>query len=309
MSRTRLFVLLFLAAALPSACAETPPPGTVPDAAAAAPPPPPPAALQVVSLPGPEGVTLRAVLALPASGVGSRPPVVALHGCGGIGGPLGPPALPRRERDWANRLAALGHPVLFPDSFGSRGVTEVCRAGERGLAPETLRRADAHAAAAWAVTQPWAAGGPGAGVFLLGWSHGGSTTLTAAQAPIPEAAPIRAAIAFYPGCFRLRASMPPWSPAVPLLMLLGEADDWTPARFCQAIAARAGAPEGRLQIVAYPGAHHGFDHPNQAIQTLGGLASPRDGRAHVGTDPAARADVLARVPAFFAAHAGAPGPR
>ena len=73
-------------------------------------------------------------------------PVVALHGCGGLGGPDRPMHLPAREADWAARLAAEGHPVLFPDSFGPRGVAEVCHGGERGIQPENLRRGDALAA-------------------------------------------------------------------------------------------------------------------------------------------------------------------
>lgn len=284
---------------LVSACAAGPPPSAAEPAA-------PRARTETVTLPGPEGITLRAVLALPGEGVASRPPVIALHGCGGLGGPLGPPRLPTRERDWADRLTALGHPVLFPDSFGSRGVTETCRAGEGGIGPETRRRADAHAAVAWAVAQPWAAKGPGGGAFVMGWSHGGSTTLAAAQAPGPEGTRVLGAIAFYPGCFRMRAAVPAWTPAVPFLMLLGGADDWTPARFCQDLVARAGAPEGRIEVVAYPGAHHGFDHPNQPVRTLAGLASPRNGQAHIGTDPAGRADALRRVPDFLAARAGPP---
>ena len=52
----------------------------------------------------------------------------------------------------------------------------------------------------------------------------------------------------------------------------------------------------------YPGAYHDFDHPNLPVRTHKGLAYTGDGRgvAHTGTDPAARADALLRVPAFLA---------
>ncbi|MBY0339352.1 MAG: hypothetical protein K2X11_22250, partial [Acetobacteraceae bacterium] len=73
--------------------------------------------------------TLRARLYLPAEPSG--PAIVALHGCSGIGGADAPIRLGPRERDWAARLTALGHPVLFPDSFGSRGLGEAC--GVRGF--------------------------------------------------------------------------------------------------------------------------------------------------------------------------------
>ncbi|UFN50764.1 dienelactone hydrolase family protein [Roseomonas sp. OT10] len=251
-------------------------------------------AAEVVRFPGPGGVALRAVLVLPPGG---RPgaPVVALHGCGGLGGPGADPRLPAREADWAARLAALGHPVLFPDSFGSRGLAEVCHGGERGITPETLRREDALAAARWASAQPWAAPG---GAFLLGWSHGASTALTAANAPV-EPGLIRGAVALYPGCVRPGRAAPAFAPVAPVLMLLGEADDWTPAAPCRRLAARAtGAP---VEVVAYPDAGHGFDQPRGMPRTLAGLAITPDGsgRATVGQDPAARADALQRVPAFL----------
>ena len=257
---------------------------------------------QAVTLPGPEGIALRALLVLPRESGRRGVPVVALHGCAGIGAPDQPIRLPRRERDWAARLAALGHPVLFPDSFGSRGVAEVCRAGEGRIMPETLRRLDAHAAAAWAVAQPWAAG-PEAGALLLGWSHGGSTALAAVHAPVPPGL-IRAAVALYPGCRRMGQAPPSWEPAAPVLMLLGEADDWTPARWCRALAAAIPPGAAPVEAVSYPGALHGFDQPDMPVRALTGLAMPRGRVVRIGTDPAARADALARVPAFLALHGG-----
>lgn len=259
-------------------------------------------------LPGPDGLALRALLVLPAAPGPPAVPVIALHGCGGIGGPEGPIRLPRRERDWAARLVALGHPVLFPDSFGSRGIAETCRGGDAAAMPETARRQDVHAAASWAVEQPWAAGRE-AGVFLLGWSHGGSTALAAAGAPVPPGL-IRAAIALYPGCRRMGQALPDWAPAAPVLLLLGGMDDWTPARWCQALAARAAGPGGPpITVHTYPGAWHGFDQPAMPLRVLSGLPLVRGGEAHIGTDPAARADALVRVPEFLAAHAQDRPPR
>ncbi|MDU7524183.1 MAG: dienelactone hydrolase family protein, partial [Roseomonas mucosa] len=195
-----------------------------------------------------------------------------------------------------------GHPVLFPDSFGPRGVAEVCHGGERGIQPENLRRGDALAAAAWAERQGWAAAG---GVVLLGWSHGGSTVLAAANrafGPVPEGL-VRGAVALYPGCVRVGRALPPFDPASPVLMLLGGADGWTPARFCEALARRAGERPGpSVESVTYPGAEHGFDQPHMPVRELSGMAiTPKgDGRVRMGTDAAARADALRRVAAFLA---------
>ncbi|MDT8331886.1 dienelactone hydrolase family protein [Roseomonas gilardii] len=263
------------------------------------------AAPEPITFPGPDGLPLRALLVLPGDG---RPgvPVVALHGCGGLGGPDRPMHLPAREADWAARLAAAGHPVLFPDSFGPRGVAEVCHGGERGIQPENLRREDALAAAVWAERQPWVLPG---GVTLLGWSHGGSTVLAAvnrAFGPVPEGL-ILGAVALYPGCVRTGRALPPFDPASPVLMLLGGADGWTPARFCEALARQAGPV---VESVTYPGAEHGFDQPHMPVRELSGMAiTPKgDGRVRMGTDAAARADAIRRTEAFLARLSpGAPG--
>jgi dienelactone hydrolase len=55
-------------------------------------------------------------------------------------------------------------------------------------------------------------------------------------------------------------------------------------------------------IVVYPDAYHDFDHPKLAVHETADLAftAAGGGSAHSGTNPAARADALKRVPAFFA---------
>src|SRR5215470_16424077 len=79
---------------------------------------------------GPESVefaqgdaTLKAVLFRP-DGAGPFPAVVGLHACGGLndrGDALGP-----RYRDWAQHLMKAGFVVLYPDSYGSRGLGPQC---------------------------------------------------------------------------------------------------------------------------------------------------------------------------------------
>jgi dienelactone hydrolase len=245
-----------------------------------------------VTLPGPDGLALRALLALPPGGAPGVP-IIALHGCGGLGAPDRPLRLSRREAEWAARLTEAGHPVLFPDSFGSRGLGQAC--GVRGFpASPATRRDDAHAAAAWAAAQNWAAPG---GAFLLGWSHGGSTVLRAAAVPLPPGL-LRAAIALYPGCGEIRRTLG-WAPGLPVLLLLGAIDDWTPPAACLALAA---AHPARLETVTYPGANHGFDAPAQPIRTR---ALPDGRMVTIGTEPAARDSARERVAEFLAAHGGA----
>lgn len=249
---------------------------------------------QRVTVPGAEGAELRALLFVPENP--TRAPVIALHSCSGLGTVGRPIRLPAHQQDWAARWVAMGHPVLFPDSFGSRGLGEACGVPGFPAGPAGLRRLDALEAARWARAQPWARGD---GVVLVGWSHGGSTTLAAWNSA--PAGLVRAAVALYPGCGR--ASGPP-VPRVegtaPLLMLLGAEDNWTRPQPCLQLA--ASAPD-RIEAVLYPGASHSFDRLSGGIRTL---LLPNGQTVALGPDPAARSASRQRVAAFLEAHAGPP---
>ena len=240
---------------------------------------------QQVAIPGPMGVTLQAAFVEPVGGAHDAG-VVALHGCGG--------PVPDRDAQWAKRLVADGHPVVFPDSFGSRGLGSQCKIKQRPVRPSGLRRQDAIAAAAWLHAQPGVASG---GIVLVGWSNGGGTVLfTAARDPAPSAGLFARFVAFYPGCRTELESG--WAPSGPLLILVGANDDWTPAAPCEALARKY--PD-LITLQVYSGAWHDFDRPDHPVVRRTGLATPPSGTgvAHVGTNPVARADTLARVPAFI----------
>ena len=72
-----------------------------------------------------------------------------------------------------------------------------------------------------------------------------------------------AAVALYPGCTaqlqRRRAAPGAYRPTAPLLILIGEKDDWTPAEPCRKLADAAQAAGYPVRIKIYPDAHHGFD--------------------------------------------------
>jgi dienelactone hydrolase len=242
-------------------------------------------------------VTLKAALYRP-EGTGPFPAVVALHGCGGLydrAGALGP-----RYRDWAQHLAKAGFAVLYPDSYGSRGLGAQCSVRNGAVRPDRERVADADAARRWLQSQPWVKPDH---VSLLGWSTGAVTTLWAVR---PRKAvkngerDFRSAVALYPGCRRLDATA--WSARVPTLVLSGGADDWSPVSFCEHMVAGARGRSARAVIVVYPEAYHDFDHPNRALQVRSGYAFSVDGSGsvHTGTNPNARADALKRVPQWLA---------
>lgn len=248
----------------------------------------PAAAQEKVTLPG-KDVPLRAAIYRP-SGAGPHPAIVALHGCGGLWSRDRPDRPSRRHRDWAARLAAQGFIVVMPDSFGSRGLGPQCEERRRRVRPGIERVEDANAAQRWLAAQPFVQ--PHA-INLLGWSHGGATVLHVLR----NSHGFRKAVAFYPGC-RTLLERGGWVTKIPLMLLIGEDDNWTPPQPCKALAEKAGA---LVTYISYPGAVHGFDTPDSPVRERSGAAYSADGTGVVkqGTNEKARADVLQRVPRFF----------
>jgi dienelactone hydrolase len=114
----------------------------------------------------------------------------------------------------------------------------------------------------------------------------------------PAGHPAGRAGAFYPGCAGL--AQVDYRSTVPLLIQAGEADDWTPARYCESLAGRAGP--GAVEIDVYPGAFHSFDRLDQPIRERPNVTNPNrpGGRgATVGTNPEARARTIARTTAWL----------
>jgi dienelactone hydrolase len=243
------------------------------------------------------GLDLRGELFLPV-GEGPFPAVVALHGCSGLYGRDG--TLSPRHADWAVRLQSAGFIVLFVDSFGSRGAASQCHTKGRVARAWKERVDDALAAMIFLRARRDVKADA---ISLVGWSNGATTVLYVLRktAAGKQQARFASAVAFYPGC-RVPSQRGNWHTSTPLLILIGAADDWTPAAPCQRLAAAADKAGEPVTYQAYPGAYHDFDHPQLKLRVHHGLAYSGDGSgtAHTGTDPAARADAIARVPAFLA---------
>ena len=249
-----------------------------------------------------EGTPLAAYW-LPASVDGPpRPAIVALHGCGGLYRRDGT-TLESRYTDYAARFAAAGYHVLLPDSFGSRGSGPICtlRDSERTITVET-RRGDALAAVRWLRERPDV---DARRIVILGWSHGAMTTLAAINSARAEPArpdaetPLAGAVAFYPGCRALLRET--FTLDTPLLMLLGEKDDWTPPARCVQLAERTRSrqPAAALTVRVYPDSYHGFDGtaPLRFRRDVPNGVSA-DG-VHAGGNPVARAQALRELDQFL----------
>ena len=107
------------------------------------------------------------------------------------------------------------------------------------------------------------------------------------------------AIAFYPGCEAdLKRG---YAPQAPLLLLVGQLDDWTPAAPCAALARAAEEP--KPEIVTYAGAWHGFDSdaPVRLRKDVPNGVHPGQG-VHVGGNAAAWRASRDRIAKFLAEH-------
>lgn len=251
---------------------------------------------QAVDIPNGDAV-IHAMLYRP-EGAGPFPAIVGLHGCSGLGGKAG--AVATRYDEWAKVLVNAGFVVLYPDSYGSRGLGSQCTVRNRRIRTERERVQDANAARRWLQSQPYVRPDR---VSLVGWSNGGISVLWAVRrrgAPAADTKDFRAAVAFYPGCGRLDNAG--WSARIPTLILIGSLDDWTSAKGCEQMVTAARGSGARASIQVYPGAYHDFDHPTRPVQVRTGNAFSTDGsgRVHTGTNPAARADALKRVPQWLA---------
>jgi dienelactone hydrolase len=217
-------------------------------------------------------------------GPGPFPAVVALHGCGGIG--------PHLHR-WAQTLQQWGYVALLVDSFSPRGKTNICDS-TRSVDPQYARMPDAYAAKAYLASQSFVDSNR---IAVMGWSHGGSTTLYAVDniylASI-SAAPFKAAIAWYPGCLLRLLQV-----NAPLLILIGEEDDWTLASRCKDMMSQSEQWGSKtaygVTLQVYPEAHHGFD----SLAPLGSYYGHTCGR-----HPEAAAQAEEEVKGFLAQHLG-----
>ena len=120
----------------------------------------------------------------------------------------------------------------------------------------------------------------------MGFSRGGQVALYSSLEPlrrsvIDDDLSFAAHLALYPSC-----SIPYRAQHVgraPILMLLGGADDYTPAAACRDYAAWYSANGVPVQAITYDGAHHDFDIP-EAPRFLPNLQSARDCKAEVDVE-------------------------
>jgi dienelactone hydrolase len=187
------------------------------------------------------------------AGNGPFPAIILMHGCDGMEWERRQPATWQLLKRYAEHYVGRGYVALVLDSFVPRHITNICG---NGLIVSPQRRAwDAYSAASFLVSLGYV---DRRRLVLQGDSHGGWTTLVALQKGAWHAPEhFAAAIAWYPYCPD-RAEL-----LAPLLILIGEADDWTSADRCKRLVERLRNQPDIPPIVlrTFPGATHAYDYP------------------------------------------------
>ena len=180
--------------------------------------------------------TIEGYLSKP-NGSGPFPAVVYLHGCDGLS--------VNARSIAAQVITEWDYVSLAVDSFATRGIKEACDQ------PMPDRQADALGALLYlsklAFVDPKR-------IAVLGSSQGGIVALQLASThpaglfAIPDELKFRDAVAYYPLCSVATDQL-----TIPTIILIGELDDWTPAKDCERLMERragTGAPVKLLSIPA-----------------------------------------------------------
>lgn len=187
------------------------------------------------------------------------PTVVAVPGCSGVSldGPETDAGRPGDEADrlfrrhyarMAERLREGGFGVVLVDYLTAEGVANTC-SGE--ISHERVGEYVA-TALEFAGSLPRV---DRSRLYVVGWSHGGAGVIAWLQT-LDEGTPpgVAGAVAVYPGC----GGRDVWVSALPVLVVLGEADDITPPERCDRILGRL-PDSAKVEVRRYADARHGFD--------------------------------------------------
>ena len=159
-------------------------------------------------------------------GDGPFPAIVLMHGCSGTEKNTAHQTVWRGLNRHARLLNENGYVTLIVDSFGSRRITDGCQTGGKYY---SLQLGDSYAAFDHLASLPSVDADR---IGFVGLSLGGGTAIRIAARPATAGSRqgTRAVVAYYPYCDHI------YRFDLPLLILIGAEDDWTPASLCQALA-------------------------------------------------------------------------
>lgn len=195
--------------------------------------------------------TLTALLRIPAVGAAPFPAIVQVHGSGGI--------FPADER-WSRELNDLGVATLTIDSFTGRGiidtVTNQAQLGTLTMLIDAFRGLELLARDSRIDPRR---------IGVLGGSRGGVPALYSSlerfrSAYAAPATRFALHLVFYTNCNTKYLGDELLD--APIRFFHGDADDIAPIEPCREYAERLRRAGKDVALLAYAGAHHGFDNPN-----------------------------------------------
>ena len=234
--------------------------------------------------------TLIGYVFKPEHATGNRvPAVVMMHGRAGAysslaNGVYDASTLTKRHNYWGEMLAKNGYIAILVDGFGPRGYPHGFAAHSYGQRPSELdevnvRPLDAYSALAYLRTRPDVKADA---IALLGWSNGGSATLssmsastTALSKPSVETG-FRGALAFYPACGLKGQFDSGYRPYAPVRIFIGTADEEVSPKRCESLVEQSKSQGGDVKITVYPGATHDFDDPGRKRSSVAANAAAKD---------------------------------
>lgn len=208
-------------------------------------------------------------LYLPEKMEGRVPAMVISHGSAG-------PQQKDVDR-WVRVFNQMGMAAFVVDSYGPRGIHNTMD-NQAQLSP-AANDADTLFALKLLSTDPRI---DPKRIGQIGFSRGGGVAMDMTldafrKGVIDDDTRFAALIGFYPSCSQLWWELPPPPlTGAPLMLALGEKDDYTPARPCLNAAETMRRDGQAVEVHMYPGAYHDFDNTRPYFKYFPGATTPRE---------------------------------
>lgn len=196
-----------------------------------------------------KAVTIAGELRIPRGATGRLPAVVLLHGSGGING---------GNELWAKHFNEMGIASFLLDSFSARGITSTST--NQALLGRLNMILDAYRSFETLAAHPRI---DPARIAVIGFSRGGQSALYASMRRFQQMWSPRAVFALhlplYASC--TTTFIDDTDVTGPIRQHHGQADDYVTVAPCRSYFKRLRAAGRDVQLIEYPGAHHGYDNP------------------------------------------------